>query len=855
MASQWSFRLSMLAGTVRDQPVKWLISMLAIAVGIGLGLAVHLIHKTALDQFNSGVRQFSGQADLRLMPNAVWIDEAALEQLPGMAGVKGFSPIIELKVQIEGIDQAVDWIGLDIFRAASITPDLIGKPESKVEATQESTSNDPTLSFLGSDRVFVSPSLLRLLPGDAASLTSKQQGKSANWTVSGSLPGTEQGRLLIVSDIASAQWKLGQIGLISRIDLKLNQGITPAAFIEQNNTSLAQYGRLETPEQLKTRGASVSQAYRANLSILAMVALLTGGFLSFSTQMLSVAQRSRQWALLGAVGMRQSEIAKQILFESLASGLVGGLLGLAIGFGLAWSVVQWVGVDLGAGYFQQAAGSVSISLVEFTVFLGLGVGTTALGALLPSQQARRFALNNRLKAGTEEAGLHFVDRSHWGALALLAAGGLCLLIPPYESVPVGGYLAVAFGLFGGISLIGITTRLMLPKPKRLASIPDLAVSRLANTSRILSVGLAGVVAAFALVVAMHVMIYSFRQSLDDWLNQVLPAPVYLSIQDTSDLQDFPHLFQKQLGQLAGLADVEFLAQTPIILDPARPAVQLIARPLTAQTASGRLPMTGPYDTEKPANRVPIWVSEPAANIYKLKVGDTLELPTELGKPLQAQVLGIWRDYARQHGAIAISLGDVDPAQFPSLRTRQAGIWNLENTTAQQLIASIRNLAEQNGLGKDIRLTQPGEIRQISLDIFDRSFAVTYLLEIAAVLIGLFGVATTFSALAMQRKREFALMQALGAKRQTLVKVSIHEGVLASWIAVLLGLCMGLAFAAVLIFQINPQSFHWSMQWNTPWRDLILMMLTLLVFGTLTVALTTLRQAREPGLAQLKEDWS
>ena len=81
---------------------------------------------------------------------------------------------------------------------------------------------------------------------------------------------------------------------------------------------------------------------------------------------------------------------------------------------------------------------------------------------------------------------------------------------------------------------------------------------------------------------------------------------------------------------------------------------------------------------------------------------------------------------------------------------------------------------------------------------------------------------------------------------------------AAWsalVAATLGLIMGLVFAAVLVFVINPQSFHWSMDWYTPWLDLTVMVLSLVLFCTATVALTLRSRIQRGPLSSLKEDWA
>jgi putative ABC transport system permease protein len=854
MPPSLALKLQLFAGALRDQPVKWLIATLSIAVGVGLGFAVHLIHKQALDQFNNGVRQFSGQADLQLLPHSTLLPETVLNTLSRLPEVAVASPVIDIAVPVEGLEKPIRWLGLDVFTAAAVTPNFIG--QSKTGDTNESgnEAQQGDIPLLNSSNVFLSPALKeKLVPGQEV-LKVFAGGTTVQWNIAGSVPAAGAGQLIAVADIAAVQWKLGTLGQLSRVDLKLQEGVSPAAFQKQYGETFAEFGRLETPSEQGTRGASVSQAYRANLSILAMVALLTGGFLTFSTQMLAVAQRSRQWALLAALGARASALRTQVLFESMCCGLIGGALGVAMGWGLASAVVRYLGVDLGAGYFETAQGSVALSPVDALLFGGFGVVATLLGGLSPALQTGQMALQQRLRAGTEEAGLQFANKAHWLGFVLCAMAVACLWIPPYGNIPVGGYLSVAFGLFGGIAMIGLVVRTLIRQPAQLNQLADLAKSRLASTPNLLAVGLSGVVASFALVVAMHVMIFSFRFSLDNWLTQVLPAPLYVKLNSTT-IPTFPTDFQNKLAALPGVDLVEFWGTQPIVLDPKRPAVELIARPISMEAAQQRLPMTGPTIDNANPGTLPAWVSEPMTDLYGLKTGSQLELQLDQGARVPITVMGVWRDYTRQHGAIVLPKVELLQQFNVQFKDTQGAVWPQENIAVNEMVQRIQKAASTTALKDRIDFAEPGEIRQLSLDIFDRSFAVTYLLEIAAVVIGLFGVGTTFSAMALQRKREFALLGAMGASPGWMLKLIAREALIASAVAALVGLTIGLAFAAILIFVVNPQSFHWTMEWFTPWRDLFIMVVVLIGMSSATVTLALRSKLNTQLVDQLKEDWA
>lgn len=292
-----------------------------------------------------------------------------------------------------------------------------------------------------------------------------------------------------------------------------------------------------------------------------------------------------------------------------------------------------------------------------------------------------------------------------------------------------------------------------------------------------------------------------------------------------------------------------------MLDPKRPAVELIARPISIEAAAQRLPMTGRTIDAPQAGTLPVWVSEPMTDLYGLKAGSQLELQLDQGTRVPTTVMGVWRDYTRQHGAIVLPKTELWQQFKVQFKDTQGAVWPQENVAVKDMVQRIQESAGTTALAGKIDFAEPGEIRQLSLDIFDRSFAVTYLLEIAAVVIGLFGVGTTFSAMALQRKREFALLGAMGASPGWMLRLIAREAFIASTVAALMGLVIGLAFAGILIFVVNPQSFHWTMEWFTPWRDLFIMVVVLVGMSSATVTLALRSKLSTQLVEQLKEDWA
>ena len=157
-------------------------------------------------------------------------------------------------------------------------------------------------------------------------------------------------------------------------------------------------------------------------------------------------------------------------------------------------------------------------------------------------------------------------------------------------------------------------------------------------------------------------------------------------------------------------------------------------------------------------------------------------------------------------------------------------------------------------GGVLTFAQPGEIRARSLTIFDRSFAVTYLLEAVAIVIGLFGVAATFSAQTLARAREFGMLRHVGVTRVQVLAILAKEGGLLTALGIVMGFALGFAVSLVLVFVVNPQSFHWTMSLHMPWRVLGIVAAVMLFASCATAVLAGRRAVSIDAIRAVKEDW-
>ena len=221
---------------------------------------------------------------------------------------------------------------------------------------------------------------------------------------------------------------------------------------------------------------------------------------------------------------------------------------------------------------------------------------------------------------------------------------------------------------------------------------------------------------------------------------------------------------------------------------------------------------------------------------------------------QFSVAGVWRDYARQFGAIALAQRDFERLSGDA-RVNDLALWLDAGVVSSDVEQAVRQAADQQaGAGALVEFASTRQIRAISLSIFDRSFAVTYWLQGVAIAIGLFGVAASFSAQVLARRKEFGLLAHLGLTQKQILTVVAGEGAAWTLIGSIAGLALGLAVAVVLVHVVNPQSFHWTMDLIVPWMRLLALCGAVVIAGTVTARLAGRAAAGKDAVLAVKEDW-
>ena len=840
----------LLSSAFKAQPGRWFIAGLAVALGIALAVAIHTVNRSALSEFSRALDLVNGQASAQIvMPSGEFSDQLydQIVTLQTELGIRAVSPVLERNTA------QIRILGIDIFQAGRVSPSLM-----------PFVSEDQRQELFSDDAIFLSAAALQKLQlsiGDYFALG--YEGKSVRFKIAGTVPGAV-GQAIAVMDLGTLQWRLGGLGRISRMDVLLLDGkeIEEVANAVQNlNLGV----RLISSQERDRRVSNLSRAYRVNLNVLALVALFTGALLVFTTISFSVLRQQSQLALLSILGASSHWIFTLVLAQAGGIAALGGLFGIGLGLTLAFVLLNILGGDLGGGYFSIAAPPLEIDPIALFGFWILAITVGLLAAYFPAKAATAGRPTDQLRANSTERVLRPV-MNHRIALIFSLASLVLAFMPAMNDLPLAAYASIACLLFAGLALIPwivqyCFSRLAngLSRWQNQPSSLTFAVWRLAQAPASSAGLIAGVVAAMALTVAMVIMVASFRDSMIQWLDQVLPADLYANFKQLNlgdEFQKNPNLLAS-LERVPGIERYELSVQRKIIFQSDRPEVTLISRPIQQSRAAQTLPLIGsvyPESSRPSQSALPVvYVSEAMVDLYDWRPGRIQTLPAlnEQQGSQKVWVAGIFRDYGRQHGALVIDLASY---QKMSGNQQYSGIalWLVNQANPATVLNAVRAVIPQF---RDQEFINRSDLRALSIKIFDRSFALTYALEIAALLVAIFATATGFAGQALLRQKEYALVYYLGqSTAQRTAWITTESGLLLG-LAVIWGTLLGLLISQILIHRVNPQSFHWTMDTSVPYLALTTLMLALVGCGIAAALWASKRNLNSTNLrTALREDW-
>lgn len=809
------------------EPVRMALTILAVAIGVSVVLAIELAGNAAIGSFHSSMETLAGEYTLEIVAVG-GVPDSVVAMLATQPVLLRISPRLEDFATLLESNETLPLIGIDMIAEGSqYAPADQAHPASKTAAAPVETVirrlEEATSVWVGSS--------LNKKPGQQIELLINDETRLA--TVRGVYPDSNGGQSAIVMDLAGAERVLRRPGGLDRILLQIPENASLEEW-EKRISALLPAGVEIRPQGTGTaENRKMLASFRWNLRLLSYIALVVGAFLIYNTISVSVVRRRAEIGIVRALGASRANVFFAFLGEAAGIGLAGALLGLPLGRLLASGAVKLMALTVDLLYVSSRPGV--IALTSFSVFLAvtIGVGVAIASALAPAREAMQVSPVDAMARGRRE----YVARMHKGRdlliaviLAILAAA--VSQLPAVAGKPFFGYLATilligaaAYAIPALVSFVSWASSGML---KKLFGVEALLASRslVASLSRT-SVLVGALATAVAMMTSVGIMVGSFRLTVVSWMNDQLPADLYLRPAGEPAADRHPTIsveLTERLEKLPGVAAVDRLRayeisyqDMPVTLDSVD--LRVLRSYHKSDFFSGR-PTEAVLSELRGQNS--IIVSEPFTYKHHVKAGDSIELG--LGESrAKFRIADVYYDYASERGNILMDRNTLlkylpDPAPSNVAVYVEAGV----NP------AVVRTEIQEAAAGHHILIFSDGDLRTEAVRIFDRTFSITYALEAVAVLVAVMGIAGALLALVIDRRRELGLLRFLGASAKQIRKLILVEAGLLGLLANISGFVLGYFLSLILVFVINKQSFGWTIRFHWP---------IAVLFGALTVVYT------------------
>jgi putative ABC transport system permease protein len=660
-------------------------------------------------------------------------------------------------------------------------------------------------------------------------------------------------------DIAAAQLAFNRLGRIDRIDLLLkDRGAIDA--VEQTIAKRLPEGlRVQRPARRASQVEKMLEAFHFNLTALSYIALLVGLFLIYNTVSISVITRREEIGCLRALGATRRKILFLFLSEAAALAVAGCALGLLLGRALAFGAVKLTATTVNALYIATAAEPPPLSLQHVLIAFVIGLPLALVAAAAPAIEAANVAPASAMR-GNDRIETRFRLRARYIVVPvlLLALAWWFARQPPVGGLPAFGYASALAIVFGAAFLVPAALfalgRIAGRPLFRLFKIEGrLANANLAGAIPRLSISVAALAVSLSMMTAIAVMIGSFRETVVYWVEQTLKADLYMRPATRGNVAT-DAVFSPEIERIVAAHPMVAAADRFRNFDIAYEGslVTLGAGEFVKQLAHGNLIYKAPADG-KSAMRAAVGqnaviVSESFAIKHDKQTGDWLALDTPKGKA-EFRVAAVYYDYSSDRGIIVMDRA-VFSRYFGEPQPTSLSVYLRDGANPD----AVRDeLLKQLGEQYRVLIFTNASIRAEVLRIFDSTFAITYALEVIAILVAILGVATTLLALILERRREIVMLRLIGAGRRQVRKMVLIEAGLMGAVSQTIGLAVGLLLSLVLIYVINVQSFGWTIQFHLPVGFLLQSSLLILIATALAGLYPARRAAQLHAASQIGEE--
>jgi putative ABC transport system permease protein len=799
---------------LQQEPVRALLTVLAVTLGVAVVLAIDLAGAAATGSFRASMETLAGDNDLEVIASG-GVPEAVVGTITTLPYSIRVSPRIEDSAVIADTQQTIPLIGLDLVAEAN--SERSGVISGSSPSNGAVSSEDAMRYLQNADSIWVGASLGRK-PGDRLRLLINDQVRE--FTIHGVYPDSHGSESAVVMDLAAAQRALNRFGRVDRILLKVPEAPSLEDWLPRVRAALPAGVEVRAAGTATNENRRMLAAFRWNLRLLSYIALVVGAFLIYNTISVSVVRRRPEAGIVRALGASRGAVLAAFIGEAAFFGLAGAALGLPVGRVMAAGAVKLMSATVESLYVSSRPGAIELSAWSVVLAFAIGVGVAILSAYSPAREASLVSPVEAMARGRRE----YLTRVHksrdlWLALFVAIAAAAASRVPAIEGKPVFGYLAaVLLVVASALAIPAFTDAVISRSSRRLGKILGvealLASQSLSASLRRSSVLVGALSTAIAMMTSVGIMVGSFRETVRIWMNDRLPADLYLRPAGNPAPDRHPLVsleLADKISKLTGVAGVDRLRAYEISYD-GMPAT-LASVDLSALRSDHRSNFFSGRPTEQVLAQIrgadAVLVSEPFTYKHHVRAGDTITLALGGARP-SFRIVDVYYDYGSERGSILMDRQTM-LRYLPDPAPSNLAIYLAPKATAE----IVREEIIQASAGYRVLLFSNRDLRTEAIRIFDRTFAITYALEAVAVIVAVMGIAGALLALVIDRRRELGLLRFLGAAAGQVRKQILVEAGLLGLLANLAGLALGFALSLVLIYVINKQSFGWTIRFHWP----------------------------------------
>ncbi len=813
-----------------QEPLRPLVTVLGIALGIGVVVAIQLANASSLHGFETAIETVSGKTSLEIIGPGRGFDENRLLKLGWLREYGEVSPVIEGEAIFSsyfGVLESLRVLGIDILRDRPFRDyQLLEFGNGQRQPTQSEFLNlliDPA-SLLITEK-FASRHQLAI--GSSMELVLGDRVKS--FTIRGLLKDEGPARVLdgnfALLDIAAAQLAFDRLGKVDRLEIRLRPGMSLDICETAIARNLPEGLMVQRPMRRGRQVEKILEAFHFNLTALSYIALLVGLFLIYNTVSISVIARRQEIGILRSLGVARKRVLMLFLSEAALLALIGCSLGLLVGRWLASVAVQVTSTTVNTLYIAAAAKPVPLSVEQVVLSFAVGLPLSLLAAALPALEASRVPPTAAIRGAERlEVGYRFTVRYLIFPAVLFLLSAWFSTFKPISGLPIFGYAAAVAIVFGaaflvpavlyGLSRVGDRPLTWLFKVEG-----KLANANLMGAISRISISVAALAVSLSMMVALAVMIGSFRETVKYWVEQTLKADLYVAPATRSNVASDATIspqVERIVAVHPAVAAVDRFRNLNIPYGEG--LVTLGAGEFSVLLDHGNLLFKAPRDGHAAMRTAlgtdAVVVSESFALKYGMAQGDRIVVPTPGGSN-SFRIAAVYYDYSSDRGVIVMDRSTF-VRHFGEQQPTSLTVYLHQNQDAEQVRTA---LLKALGRHHRVRIHTNASLRTEVLRIFDSTFTITYALEIIAIFVALLGIGSTLLTLILERRRDLAVLRLVGADRGQTQKMVVIEALLLGGVSQSIGISVGLLLSLVLIYVINVQSFGWTIQFHLPWSFL------------------------------------